>query len=65
MSPEAIETTVTMSGVSDSILASFSEVGSQMLDTIGGLVPVVLPILGVSLVITFGIRKFKMFGNNV
>lgn len=65
MLPEAIETTVTMSGVSDSILASFSEVGSQMLDTIGGLVPVVLPILGVSLVITFGIRKFKMFGNNV
>lgn len=63
---ETIETTVTtMSSVSDSILASFSDVGQQMINTIGGLVPVVLPILGISLVITFGIRKFKMFGNNV
>lgn len=55
----------TMSSVSESILSSFGDVGDQMLSTIGGLVPVVLPILGVSLVITFGIRKFKMFGNNV
>lgn len=45
--------------VGDSLTSSLSTVASDALDTIGGILPVALPVLGAIIVISVGIRIFR------
>lgn len=55
----AAETSSSSSDISDTLVASFSEIGSQILGFFGKVLPIALPILGASMVIGIGIAIFK------
>ena len=49
----------TMSDMTDVLTTSFTSMISEMMLSIAAILPVVLPLLGVSMLIAFGIRWFK------
>lgn len=50
---------VTMSSFSETMQSSFSTMITDLLSFTATLVPVVLPLLGVSIIVAYGIKTFK------
>lgn len=59
----ASESGTTLSSVETSLETSFKSVASSMTSIVGKIVPVALPVMGVLLVVGFGIKAFKKVAN--
>jgi type IV secretory pathway VirB2 component (pilin) len=57
--PVMAETTSAMSTVQSSLTSSFTEIGNSMTSTITSVLPIALPIIGIGLVVSFGLKWFK------
>lgn len=52
-------TATTLDSVSAELLSSFSDIGTELLDMVSGILPIALPVVGAVLVATLGIKMFK------
>lgn len=57
--PAFAEEPVSSPDISDTLVASFTDIGNQILGFFGKVLPIALPILGASMVIGIGISIFK------
>lgn len=52
-----------LSSVETALTTSFTSVGSSMTSLVGKILPIALPIMGVLLLVGFGIKAFKKVAN--
>lgn len=52
-----------LSSVESALITSFTSIGSSMTSVVGKILPIVLPIMGVLLLVGFGIKAFKKVAN--
>lgn len=59
----AAEGGTSLSTVETALTSSFTEIGSSMTSIVGKILPIVLPVLGVGVLIGFGVKYFKKIAN--